>query len=105
MKILTPVIASLLVTFSVAAESETFSVPTELTCDKDGTIIKKLAEEYKERPFAFGKASKDLRMVLMVNEKAKTWTVLAVMGNITCLMASGTDLTLLAQPAKYYISE
>lgn len=94
MKRLLTLLTTLLLTSSaIAKEPDTFTASGNMTCDKNGSIIKIITAEYKERPFAMGLGPDDSKMILVVNQETKTWTVLAVKDGITCVLAVGTDLT------------
>lgn len=104
MKILLPVVTSLMVTSSVAKEPETFTISANMTCDKNGHIIKIITEVYKENPFMIGLAPGEVNIVLTINEKTKTWTILAITENISCVLAMGTDLNILkGKSIKHYV--
>lgn len=93
MKLLAPIVASLLLTSSAIADSETFTISGNMTCDKNGGIIKLITTEYKEKPIILGTGPDDIKVVLVANEKTKTWTIVAIKDDLTCILALGTDLT------------
>lgn len=95
MKRLLPIAAALILTSSASAESETFTITGKMTCDKNGTIIKLITSEYKEKPIIIGTGPDDIKVVLVANEKTKTWTIIAIKEDLTCILALGTDLTTL----------
>ena len=105
MKILAPLLVSLVITSSTRAD--TFTVPGgDMLCDDNGSILKQVADEYKEKPIAIGKGSKEVRMAVLFNEKTKTWTILGLKDNITCILAAGTDLQLLPHKTiKHYVMD
>jgi hypothetical protein len=102
MKILAIILLSLVITPSVIAE--TFTVSGNMTCDNNGTIIKEITKEYNEQPIAIGKSSAEVTMALLYNEKTKTWTIIGLTGNATCVLAAGTDLRILNNKTiKHYV--
>lgn len=104
MRLILPILAAFLMTSSVAKEPGVFTAQGNMTCDKNGSIIKVITAEYGERPFAFGTGPDDSKMILAVNQETKTWTVLAIKDNITCVLALGTDLsTYGGKPVKYHV--
>lgn len=94
MKLLLAAAITLTITASAAQEKGTFTVSGDMTCDNNGIIVETIIKEYKEKPFMFGLVPGGINVVLVINEKTKTWTILAIKDKMTCILAVGTDLTI-----------
>lgn len=77
------------------ANSET--ITAEFPCEKTSVILKTLVSTYKEQPYLFGLADDvvNSKMSLWVNPKTKSWTILATKDDITCVIGTGKNFTLL----------
>ena len=80
-------------TNSHAQESRGFNV----LCDKTEIIISKLQEKYKEVPLIAGRSLNSVRSTISVwgNPETETFTILDTHGDMSCVLAVGTDITIL----------
>ena len=76
-----------------AAEVRAFRV----TCDKTEVIIAQLKEKHKEMPILAGKSLNSVRSTISVwgNPGTETFTILDSHGDTSCVIAVGTDVTIL----------
>jgi len=68
-----------------------------VVCDKTETIISSLKEKYKEVAIIAGKRLNSVKSTISVwgNPETETFTVLDTHGDMTCVLAVGTDITVL----------
>lgn len=76
-----------------AEEYRTFRV----VCDKTDTIISQLKEKYKEIPIIAGKRLSSSQSTISVwgNPSTETFTILDTLGEMSCVLAVGTNVTIL----------
>jgi len=75
---------------------------TELFCDDTKTIINTLKEKYKEVPILLGKTDDIAKstMSVWVNFLTKDWTIIATKKDMTCIVGTGSDATLISHKSK-----
>jgi hypothetical protein len=68
-----------------------------VVCDKTETIISSLKEKYNEVPLIAGKRTNSVKSTISVwgNPETNTFSVLDTHGDTTCVLAVGTDITIL----------
>lgn len=78
---------------SFAEEYRTFRV----VCDKTETIMSSLKEKYNEVPIIAGKRLNSVKSTISVwgNPETNTFTILDTHGDTSCVLAVGTDITVL----------
>ncbi len=78
-------------TSTIVYAADLITVDKPVFCSDPKTIIELISgEDFQEQPNWVGKDSKS-RYILMVNEKAKTWTMIQMNNQIACIIGSGTD--------------
>jgi hypothetical protein len=66
-----------------------------LVCGLRADVVALLAEQFRERQVAAGLSESGSVVELFATRTGAKWTLLVtVPGNVSCLLASGTDLTL-----------
>lgn len=78
---------------STAEEYRSFKV----FCDKTETIISQLKEKHKELPIIAGTRLSSSKSTISVwgNPETETFTILDSLGDQSCVLAVGTDVTIL----------
>lgn len=92
------IIGALLLTSGIVAGAiELFEVKQTVYCGQADVIVSRLiGEDFKEVPVWAGKdAETESRIVLMVNAKTKTWTILQMDETVACLIGSGENATII----------
>ena len=66
-------------------------------CYDTDTLFEALKKNYDERPFFMGKADDiaSSTMSFWVSKKGESWTIIASIDDISCVVGSGTNLQLL----------
>lgn len=66
-------------------------------CDKTDTIISQLKEKYKEIPIVAGRRLPNSQSTISVwgNPGTETFTILDTLGEMSCVLAVGTNITIL----------
>lgn len=87
------ILLSAISTNVVAEEYRTFRV----VCDKTDAIIEQLKEKYKEIPIVAGKRLSSSQSTISVwgNPGTETFTILDTLGEMSCVLAVGTNITIL----------
>ena len=78
---------------TVAEEYRSFRV----VCDKTETIVASLKEKYKELPIIAGRRLSSSKSTISVwgNPETETFTILDSLGDQSCVLAVGNDITIL----------
>lgn len=66
-------------------------------------VFTMLRDEFGEHPIVAGRGGAEQQggvMTLTVNPETKTWTLLAIIDNKTCILGGGTDFTIRPVPEK-----
>lgn len=73
------------------------TVKTELPCYNSQELFKSLREKYKEMPLLTGKTDDEANSLMSVwlNPIDNDWTIIATKKDISCVVATGTDLKLI----------
>lgn len=76
------------------------SINRTFYCYDTDRIVKELLNTHKETPFMLGKTSDHLgsTMSLWLSPVTKTWTLVATKDDISCIIGSGTDISLIPLP-------
>lgn len=88
---------SLLLMLSISASAET--ITGTMPCGETKEVTKYLIEQFEEMPIIIGKADDVANsiMTLWINPLSKTWTIVATKNDITCIIGTGKDFTILAK--------
>jgi hypothetical protein len=91
-----PILLSLLL-LPIIAFADAEVLPFQAVCDDTDNIIETLSKKYSEKPIVIGSAEDQAKstMTLWVNNKTHTWTILATKGNISCVIGTGGNVTLI----------
>lgn len=89
----------LLYASSSIAQEELQSINVEMNCFTTESVFKTLKSKYNETPITILQSvEKDVIFSLWVNSsKDKTWTLIVSRKNITCLVGSGNDFTIVPE--------
>jgi len=79
---------------SQAKEPETITY--KALCDDTNKLVNKI-REHKETPIIIGKAfdQANSTMTLWINNKTKSWTLLATKNNMSCILGVGDNINVL----------
>ena len=67
-------------------------VPREVVCAPTEWILKALDRDYKEKPVWMGKGDGPTSYMLLVNLETKTWTMVHIAVEVSCVIGSGHGL-------------
>jgi hypothetical protein len=76
------------------------SINRTFYCYDTDRLVKELLNTHKETPFLIGKTSDQVgtTMSLWVSTSSKAWTLLATKDDVSCVIGSGTDISLVPLP-------
>lgn len=79
---------------SNSAESELVDI--KVPCTNTKIIVDSLSKEYRETPFVLGRANDRAKSVmsLWVNPITKSWTIIATMSEVSCVIGAGDSFQL-----------
>jgi hypothetical protein len=71
------------------------TVSIDILCDRTQRVFDTLKNEHGESPVLLGKTfdKANSTMSLWTNPTSGTWTILATVKNVTCIIGTGDDLT------------
>lgn len=86
--------------FPILANAElkpTEKLDITIYCYNTDKLFDALKKNYEERPFFMGKADDiaSSTMSLWISKKGESWTIVASVDDLSCVVGSGTDLQLL----------
>lgn len=89
--------ASLLLLSMIPASAEVIN--NTMPCGDTNEVTKHLMERFKEMPIIIGKADDVANSVmsLWINPLSKSWTIIATKNDISCIIGTGKDFTILAK--------
>lgn len=70
------------------------SIKRDFVCFDTEKLVKELVATHKETPLILGKADDQVSstMSMWVNPETRTWTLVATLDNISCVIGSGTEV-------------
>ena len=87
----TLLIAAITALMITAAQAETFRYELPTVCDTTVNILRELTQEYQETLVWTGShATDNSRLVLFVNERADTWTLVKMTEKWSCIVGAGS---------------
>ena len=76
--------------FSLTSNAQLVQVNKPVVCGKLKDIIEEVSgEKYQEQPFWTGAQGDTNKIIIMLNKKEKTWTIIQYEGEIGCMIGSG----------------
>jgi hypothetical protein len=85
---------------TIVYANDLFTIEKPVICSDVKSMIEFLSGSgYRESPFWVGKDEKS-RYVLMVNEKAKTWSMVQFNDQVACILGTGEGHTLVLKGPK-----
>jgi len=78
------------------------TITSEFPCGETKKVTDYLKERYNEAPIMLGRADDTAHslMSLWVNKTTGTWTILATLDELTCIIGTGTNLNILVPKGK-----
>lgn len=76
--------------FSLYAQQSAIQVDKTLLCASTKDVFQSLATDWNEKPI-WGSNLKDSKVILTVNKKTGSWTIIQFNKNLACILEVGAD--------------